>query len=253
VTVKIYGMTCGWLNMHMSDLIGEGEGTLRVPVPAYLIEHPKGRILFDSGMHKSIQDNAKGRIGGLAAYLGVEFEAGDEVAARLAQMDIGTNDIDFLVNSHLHFDHAGGNDAICDCPVICQQREWEAANDPDFYESPAFCRDDYDTGQDMKLIDGEHDIFGDGAVVCIPTYGHTPGHQSLKVKSDVGEVLLTGDACYLRQSLEELKLPGFVKDKEQSTASLKKIRELEARGARLIFGHDPDQWATTSEPPKHII
>ena len=242
MTVEIHGMICGWLTMPMPDLIGEGEGSLRVPVPAYLVKHPKGNVIFDSGMHKSIQTKPEERIGGLAAYLQIEYQPGEDIAARLAQLDLGVEDIDYLSNSHLHFDHAGGNDAICDCPVVCQHREWEAANDPAYFETPAFCRDDYDTGQDMMLVDGEHDLFGDGALVFIPTPGHTPGHQSLKVKTERGEVLLTGDACYMRQALEELKVPGFVRDKETSIASLKKIKQLERRGAKLIFGHDPDQW-----------
>ena len=54
-----------------------------------------------------------------------------------------------------------------------------------------------------------------GMVVCVPTYGHTPGHQSLKVRLDSGEVLLTGDACYLRKTLENLHLPRVVHDREQ--------------------------------------
>lgn len=55
--------------------------------------------------------------------------------------------------------------------------------------------DDYDQGHDVQTVDGEHDVFGDGSVVCVPTPGHTPGHQSLKLRGKRCEHLLCGDAC----------------------------------------------------------
>jgi glyoxylase-like metal-dependent hydrolase (beta-lactamase superfamily II) len=238
--------------MPLGDFLTGEEGKIRAPVLSYLIEHPKGRLVFDSGMHKSMQDNPKARIGEWADYFGVEFLPGQDLAARLGQIDVDVKDIDYLVNSHLHFDHAGGNDAVCDCPVVLQKPEWDAAMDPDLAQANGFSKQDYDLGQDMKLVEGEHDLFGDGSVVCIPTYGHTPGHQSLKLKLPSGDVLLTGDACYLRRSLEELRLPSVAHDKDQALASFRKIGELEARGARLIFGHDPDQWDPAAAVPQQI-
>jgi len=249
MTIKIYGMTCGWLNMPFGDFLKGEEGQIRAPVLSYLIEHPKGRIVFDSGMHKSMQDDPKARIGEWADYFGIEFQVGEDLAARLGQLDVAVESVDYLINSHLHFDHAGGNHAMCDCPVVVQKREWEAGQDPDIAAANGLSKADFDLGQDVKLVNGEHDVFGDGSVVCIPTYGHTPGHQSLMVKTDGGDVLLTGDACYLRRSLEELRLPSVAHDEVQAMASLKRVKDLEARGAKLIFGHDADQWETT-EPTR---
>ncbi len=97
-------------------------------------------------------------------------------------------------------------------------------------------------GQDVIQIDGEHDLFGDGSVVCVPTFGHTPGHQSLMVRLAEGSVVLTADACYFRSTLEDLRLPLIVHDKEAMRASLHRLRALRAKGARLFFGHDPDFW-----------
>ena len=91
-------------------------------------------------------------------------------------------------------------------------------------------------------IDGEHDLFGDGSVMCLPTFGHTPGHQSLKVRLSDGDVVLTADACYFRSVLENLKLPRQVHDREAARAALLRLRELEAAGNRLFFGHDADFW-----------
>ena len=112
--------------------------------------------------------------------------------------------------------------------------------------------EDYDLGHDLQLIDGEHDVFGDGSVLCMPTFGHTPGHQSLRVALDTGEAILTADACYMRRALQNLHLPPFAHDREQAKDSLRRLAELERRGARLLFGHDPELWAALPQAPASI-
>ena len=119
-------------------------------------------------------------------------------------------------------------------------------------ESKRVCLADYDHGHDLKLINGEHDLFGDGSVICIPTYGHTPGHQSLKVRLDSGDVLLAGDACYLRQTLENLHLPKVVHNRAEMIDSLKQIQFLQKNGTRIFFGHDPEFWDSLPKAPAEI-
>ena len=102
-------------------------------------------------------------------------------------------------------------------------------------------------------MDGEHDVFGDGAVVCLPTYGHTPGHQSLRVQTETGgEFVLCGDACYLRDSLVRMHLPGVIADKEAALAVFHRLREMQARGATIMYGHDPDFWKTVPQGPVRL-
>lgn len=102
------------------------------------------------------------------------------------------------------------------------------------------------------MIDGEHDVFGDGAVVCFPTHGHTPGHQSLRVRIGNDAVVLTGDACYLRRTLENLHLPTAAYDREQMLESLRRLRTLRDRGAVIITGHDPELWKTIPQAPESL-
>lgn len=249
MTITIHAMTCGWLTMSLKAMLAGEEGKLKVPVPSYLIRHPKGNVLFDTGLNKQIQSDPEARLGKIAKYYAIDFEAGQDVAAQLAKMDLAPKDITFLVNSHLHFDHAGGNDTLDCCPMVVQRREWEAAQDPDIQAKIGYMPQDYDHGHDRILADGEHDLFGDGSVVCIPTPGHTPGHQSLKVKQPGGDVVLTGDACYLRRTLEEMRLPMILFDGEQMMDSLRKLKALQERGARIYYGHDPEFWATVPQAP----
>jgi N-acyl homoserine lactone hydrolase len=92
-------------------------------------------------------------------------------------------------------------------------------------------------------------LFGDGSVVCLPTHGHTPGHQSLKLRLAGGEVVLAADSCYFCQTLRERRLPRFAFDKEAMLRSLDRLAALERAGARIFFGHDPEFWATVPHAP----
>ena len=80
-----------------------------------------------------------------------------------------------------------------------------------------------------------------------------PGHQSLRLALPGGEVILTGDACYLRQTLEELRLPpGAAHDRDAMLESLKRLRALQAKGARIFYGHDPEFWQKVPQAPARI-
>lgn len=255
MTVRLFAMTCGWLTLPAKFILDGMTGSLRLPIPSYLIVHPKGKVIFDSGLHTSLQTNPAERLGAMAAITKVEFVPGEELRARLAALDIDSDDIDYLVNSHLHFDHAGGNDQVPNAPLVIQRPEWQAAMDPDLAHANGFDNRDFDLGQDVKQISGEHDLFGDGGVTLFPSYGHTPGHQSMKLKLARGDVILTGDACYMRKTLDDLHLPhtNFLHDREGMIASLQKFRDLQKRGARIFYGHDADHWANVPQAPLEVL
>lgn len=250
--IRLLALTCGWLETEARGLMEGEPGRIRVPVPVYLIDHPRGQALFDSGLHRALQTDPEARIGPLARLFQVEFRAGEDLATRLAALEVDPARIRYLINSHLHFDHAGGNAAVPNAQLVVQRREWEAGADPDLIASNVYLRADYDLGHDVLQIDGEHDLFGDGLVVCVPTYGHTPGHQSLRVRLPSGEVVLTADACYFRRTLEELRLPPFGHDREAMVRSLHRLRAMRDAGARLFYGHDPELWADVPQAPQAI-
>jgi glyoxylase-like metal-dependent hydrolase (beta-lactamase superfamily II) len=124
--------------------------------------------------------------------------------------------------------------------------------DPDIAAAHGYNRCDFDLGHKRLLIDGEHDVFGDGSVICLPTHGHTPGHQSLRVKLDGGEIVLAADACYFCRTLRERRLPRRVHDREAMLASLDRLAALQAAGARIFFGHDPEFWRTVPQAPAPV-
>lgn len=248
--VELYALECGQLTMATGTFLEGEEGMMKVPVPAFLVRHPKGSLLFDSGLADRSKSEPLEYFGPvLAPLVTVHRTSDEEISAALAAIDVEVSRVTTLVNSHLHFDHCGGNVKLRDATVVVQKREWECATrDAPF----GYCTGDYVTGQEVRQIEGELDVFGDGSVVCIPTYGHTPGHQSLRVRTERGEFVLTGDACYLRRTLEKLHLPGVLHDREQALASLRALRDLQARGATIVYGHDPDFWATLPRAPERL-
>ena len=257
MTAKLYAMTCGRLVGRLKDMIEGEDGQVALPIPSYLIEHPKGRAVFDTGMHPQCRTDAAGRLGErVARIFGFEqYGPQDDVKSRLESIDRDPGKVDFIVNSHLHFDHAGGNELVPNATMVVQRREWQAAQDPETAAKVGFFKADFDHGHPVKQVEGEHDLFGDGSVVCIPTYGHTAGHQSLRVKLDGGDVVITADACYMREALQQMRLPDpiVVDDEAQMLATFRKFRRLEAAGAQLMFGHDPKQWNLLNDGPMRRV
>lgn len=251
MSIALYAFTCGLLEGEFGRVMEGGEGRIAMPVPVFLIEHPKGRVLFDSGLHPDCQHDPVGRLGErMASLYAIRFRPGEEISARLEAIDRDPARIDLIVNSHLHFDHVGGNALVPNATMIVQRREWEARLDPDIAVPHGYDARDYDVGHMLRLIDGEYDVFGDGSVVCMPTYGHTPGHQSLRVRLDSGDTVLAADACYFCQTLRERRLPRYVFDREAMMDSLDRLAALEERGAHIFFGHDPEFWRTVPQAPK---
>src|SRR5262245_32404595 len=94
--LRLHAMTCGWLSCELGMMLGEATGHIKFPVPVYLIEHPKGYVLFDTGMHPACQQDPHGRIGTLADIFGIDFGPGEDVAGRLAQLQIDPGRVEYV-------------------------------------------------------------------------------------------------------------------------------------------------------------
>jgi len=242
--LKLIAFTCGLFQSTKSFFIaGDSDEIVRSPIPAYLIVHPKGTAIFDTGLNLRFRREADQQLG--ADEMGFIIDESMELGARLRAIDVDPGSITYIINSHLHADHCGGNVAIPNATMVIQSRELAAARNsenPMLY-SPA----DYDHGHPILAIDGEHDLFGDGSVICFPTLGHTPGHQSVRVKLPDGDVVLTGDCCYLKRNLDEMVIPDLNIDKELSLATLRMLGKMRDSGVRLFYGHDRDFWKSVPQ------
>ena len=149
-----------------------------IPVVGYLIEHPKARILFDTGISPMDEETRQ-------RYL----PRGAPVEEVLAGIGLGLADIDLIANCHLHSDHAGGNSKFPRVPVYVQEAELEVARTTE-HTFPAYTFDFPDVR--LEVVRGEAEIVP--GVRLIPTPGHTVGHQALVVETRAGRVLLAGQA-----------------------------------------------------------
>ena len=122
---------------------------------------------------------------------------------------------------------------------MVQRSEWPAAHDAAEIEANHYGPADFDGhGHEIVEVDGEHDLFGDGSVLLLPTFGHTPGHQSVLLRAESGDVVLCADACYFLAWIDTEESPPHGRDKEQELQSLRRLRALRDGGARLVPGHD---------------
>jgi glyoxylase-like metal-dependent hydrolase (beta-lactamase superfamily II) len=226
------------------------------PVPAFLIEHPTaGLILVDTGLHASLESSK--RTAGAGGRL-FSYRVTPEQSAKQRLIDRGVDpaDVEIVVMTHLHNDHAS---AIVDFPgatFVVSRREWAAAT----ARMPAlhgYVPKQFDHPFDWRTIefDGASadafatfgrtiDLLGDGSVRLLSTPGHTAGHCSLLLRLRHREALLTADAAYTRRTIDESVMPLLTEDVHLFCRSLGEVQRYVAQtpGALVIPGHDAAAW-----------
>ncbi|HEX5713499.1 MAG TPA: N-acyl homoserine lactonase family protein [Solirubrobacterales bacterium] len=209
----------------------EGE-RFRFPVPAYLIEVGTERILVDTGLNPAAVADP-GEFYEQPQVMGLfGFEQERSVAA---QVDPGS--LTMVVLTHLHWDHVGGLPLIPpSVPVVVQRREWEAGHDPEAIARNFYMPRDYEGERELVLVEGDHDLLGDGSVELLSTPGHTPGHQSVRA----GDLVIGADVVLFAASLDDHRFPAFAADHEAQRRSAERLRALRDQGLAVMPGHDPD-------------
>ena len=210
-----------------------------------VVKHPEGAVVIDTGIHPGAIDDADAAWGTGEERIGVPLmERGQEVTAQLARIGLAPSDVRYVVNTHLHGDHVGGNAELPDATFVCQRDEYEYASAPDI---PSMVRE-YPLGQlafdtlRYEPVDGDHDLYGDGTIQLVKTPGHTPGHQSVVLRlPERGTVILTGDAIWTEANLDEMTLPGIVWFPSAYVKSRRRLLDVHAaEGADWFFTHDPE-------------
>jgi N-acyl homoserine lactone hydrolase len=231
--VRVELFNAGWFSAP-AGLMRRGESPeqrARFPVPIYLIETGAERILVDTGLNPEAVADPVGFYGSelLAAF---GFEQERSVAA---QVELET--LTMVVLTHLHWDHVGGLPLVpTTVPVVVQRREWEAGHDPEQAKRNFFFSRDYEEERPLILVDGDHDLLGDGSVQLLATPGHTPGHQSLRV----GDLVLGADVSHYASGLDDHRFPVFGADPEAQGRSAERLRALREEGLTVMPGHDPE-------------
>jgi N-acyl homoserine lactone hydrolase len=243
--MKLYALHCGGDEMDWAafDPFDERAGTkVYNPYFMYVITHERGNVLFDTGVHPQMATDPEARLGPAAASFDARIGPQDHIEARLATIGLTPRDIDLVVVSHLHFDHAGGLEWLTHAPILIQGEELRFARNPPVYQRLIYVPGDFEHDLKWRELDGDHDVFGDGRVVALSTPGHSRGHQSLIVRLDSGRtVILLADATYLLSKMRERALPAVLWSPDAMVASWERIEELEQEHeAMLIATHDLD-------------
>lgn len=254
-SIRIYAFHGGGeiADMSVFDPFHPELGTkVEIPYFFYVIAHPDGNVLFDTGGHPALIHNPRERLGEAADAFEVTMKEGDDVVSQIKGAGFEPSQVGHVVLSHLHYDHAGGIEFFPDALFYSQRRELEFAHWPPIYQREIYLPADFDHPVEWVELEGEHDIFEDGRVLIFPTPGHTAGHQSLLVHLDKDRtVILVADASYLRRNIDENILPAIVWNPDAMVASWRRIRQLARQhNAELIFTHDLEWPEKTKVAPQ---
>lgn len=233
--MKIERLIVGWFTAP-AGIFRAGDDmqtTIRFPVPAYLVETATERILIDTGLNPAAIADPAGHYGRPDIFKVISREQQGSVAD---QLDVGT--LTKVVLTHLHWDHVGGLQLIPpSVPIVIQRNEWQAGHAAAAVRRNNFLPPDYaDESREPILIDGDHDLLGDGSIELLLTPGHTPGHQSIRI----GDLVLGIDVAHFASGLDDHRFPIFADDHEQQGRSADRLLAMRDAGLTVIPGHDPD-------------
>jgi N-acyl homoserine lactone hydrolase len=254
--VRLYTLDCGRIefkDMSLFSDTGEYDGNAgAVVATCFLVRHPKGILLWDTGLGDRIAANPQGiDLFGGAAHESVSITLVDQLKA----LGLAPKDVTYVAFSHLHADHAGNaNLFAADSTWIVNRRElaWATATPaPPGVDADLFSG--YKSAK-VRTIGGDYDVFGDGSVRILKAIGHTPGHQVLAVKlKRSGTVILSGDLYHLRENFTHRRIPPGNDSRAETLASFDRIDKIIANThARLVVQHDPADFAALPKFPKYL-
>lgn len=222
------------------------------PVWAAYIETPSAKILVDTGLADNC--NAGGEAESTLNNMTFTFKEGENLEHQLSLCGVKPEEIDYLVMTHLHHDHAGKIGLFKNAKVIVQRREMIRALLDTHTVNPkgTYLRADVDVEANWELIDGDTELVPGVRLLLVP--GHAEGLQCLQLELDnLGAVLLTSDACYTSRNWgPPLRAPGALDDSKAYFASLKKLHAIaDATRAAVFFGHDIAQFETLRKAPEY--
>lgn len=245
---KVYLLDNGSLVLDKSFITwNHGHGTeVRFPVYAIFIDHPDAKIMVDTGFTLEWAQRV------------VPFEKPQQteeqtLPAQLAKIGLTPDDIDIVVNSHLHFDHCCGNKLFPKAHFIMSKSELRHAFVPDPWERIGYDRNLVDMpGTKMELLElngGEYEVVP--GVTLVETPGHSSGHLSVIVRLDnEAPMVFPVDVAWFRENLERKALMGLHSDPVDLLNSMVKIENIARRiGGRIFYSHDPEDYKTYKKAP----
>ena len=250
--IKLYVFDCG--NIDVSDISvfspGHDKGQKKtLKNTCYLIDHPKGKLIWDTGLPDGLISKKNGVTNGVF-HLTVK----KTLEEQLRDVNVDPKTIDYIALSHFHFDHSGNTNLFENSRLLIQKEEFDAIYSKDA-KKYHFDPQSYSklSKENAIVLDGRYQVFGDDLVTIIKTVGHTPGHQSLMLRlEDEGNVVLSGDLYHFEKNRKHKRVPSFNYDKKTTKESMRQVDELlKKENATLWIQHDPVQYTKFKFSPKY--
>lgn len=247
--MKVYLLDSGTLMLDKSLATwNHNQGIeFRFPVFSLYIDHPDGKILIDTGFEKGWVERK------------LPFEKptqtdDQQFVNQLAKVGVKPEEIDVVVNSHLHFDHCSHNKLFPQAKFIFSKSELRHAYVPDPWERLGYDPDLVAMpGMKTELLElGTFEYEVASGITLIETPGHSVGHLSAIVRpgGNTAPMVFPFDVAYTRHNLKDRVLMGLHSDPRELLDSMNRIDNIAQRiGGKIFYSHDPEDFATYTLAP----
>jgi glyoxylase-like metal-dependent hydrolase (beta-lactamase superfamily II) len=233
---------------------GMGMGTrIAMPVLMFLIEHPAGRVLFETGYDPDDPDGL--------LIPGDEADPANAIVPQLDRLGLTPDDIDYVVLSCLYYDHAGGLQHFPNSKIVVQREEVEEWRRPTrarrFIVKEVYPNKSLEPAKGFDFVypdADEYDLFGDGVVTVIRAPCHARGEQAVMVRlPNTGTVMLPGGVLPLAPHLRGEAIQGnLMVSPDEALRSMQHIWDLiDREKATVLLHHDPDEWRSYKLVPSY--
>ena len=251
---RLWGLDSPTMRIDAAHLVIGAEGTVDIPLPAYLIEHEQGLVLFDTGMHPDVCEDPRLVFGDRPESTMITGTAEQRLDNQLRMLGYDTTDVTHVVLSHTHTDHAGGLFMFPHAKFFIGPGEYDYARNPPASSAHLVMHQDILRAEiqnfDWTTIDSPvYDLFGDGAIQLHHFPGHTPGELSTLVRLPSQNIMLTADTVHLREAVDWREADPSDWNHEVGRESIDRMLAVtEQEQARLWISHDERDWADFGGP-----
>lgn len=248
--LKMTVLDVGPMTFAKNLIVSLAPGDVTIPTTAAVFEHAeRGIIVWDTGINHAVADPERRSDywgpGIYEAFGAQAFTRDHAIDRQLDRLGITPSDVNYVIYSHLHLDHAGGMEYFPNATHIAQRDELNYALFPDPWTVPVYCQNDFGTirQQTWMLLDGDCDLFEDGTFKLMRTPGHGPGHQSLLVDlPNRGRVILGADVAHQRDQFEAFTPMPFDWSAAAMTQSRRRMLQLEKGGIPVFLCHEMEEF-----------
>ncbi len=248
---EVIFIPCGFVLATQNVLLMGGDPNEKIPVPIYsvFIRTSEANLLIDTGLNPDGIKEPEKAWGPRAKLLRPVIKEEDDIRNRLKEIAVTEDKIDIVINTHLHWDHTGGNRFFKSSKFLVQKSEYRFALYPDTPIAGSYMKNHFDFPLNYELVEGDQEIVEGINLITSP--GHTPGHQSVLIYlRETMPLIVAADAIYTMENVEKGIPPGNQWSLPHAMDSMAKLRNIVQREkGHLIPGHEPNLWKMIKPSP----